>query len=316
MGRAFCFVWVPLLAACEVLPPDLTPPRDASAVATFDAAPIAAFDAGAPLVPFVDAGPPAQPDAALPLEAGAGGEGGAGTALNPGCSFVAWPSPDVPPAYHVCSIGQWTGCTCNGVVVGAPPTDAANCLHTLATTCRVDVNARSGCEHAYGGACWPSATAADAWLCECRPGEPRTEVRGASCRAAGDALCRPPPTPCEDKTGRCTPTADGRFSCQCPIDFPMQHIVGADLCFKALRVACVGSLGTATSGEDCMTESFARNQPPSAACFGKGRAAIDGFECQCDTGDGNLRQDKVVAPSCHAALAYHCPEAAPLVRDE
>lgn len=311
MRRVVCCVWLSVLCACEVLPPDLeSAARDASAVVASDAAPVTAPvsvpDAGPlPLAPDLDAALPPVDAAPQPPDAAAGG-----TALNPGCSFVAWPSPDVAPAHHACAVLPATGCTCNGVLRPAPPTDPAGCLPTLAATCGVDVHARTGCEHAYGGGCWPSASAPDAWLCECSATGQRAEMQAPACRAAGAALCRPPPTPCEDKTGRCTPTADGKFTCQCPIDFPMQHTISADLCFKALRVACVSSLGLATSDEDCATESFTTNTPPAGACFGKGRMPQDGFECTCDLGDGNPRQAKVVAPTCGAALAFHCPEAA------
>lgn len=311
MGRFFCFAWVLPLAACEVLPPDLeSEARDASSVAVFDAAPVVVPDAS-------PVGPPPMADAALsppdagPQQADAASDA-AGGALSPGCSYVSWPSPDVPPAYHACAVAPATGCTCSGVPQPAPPTDLAGCLQTLAATCRVDFNVRTGCEHAYGGGCWPSASAADAWLCECRASGQRGEVRAPSCRAAGATLCRPPLTPCEDKTGRCTPNAEGSFTCECPIDYPLQHTINADVCFKALRVACVSSLGRASAGEDCMSESFTRNAPPAGACFGKDRLPQDGFDCSCDTGNGNLRQSKVVAPSCGAALAYFCPEAAPL----
>lgn len=311
----FLFVgWLPL-AGCEVLPPDL---EMESAAATRDAGAVAAFDASLVAPQPASAGPLASADAAVPPPADAaappqtdGSTGGQGTAFGAACSFAVWPSPDVVPAYHTCSLAPASGCSCNGVASSAPPTDVATCLQTLAAVCGVDIAARTGCEHAYGGGCWPSASGSDAWLCECRASGQRAEVRSGSCRAAGEALCKPPLTPCEDQTGRCRPNAEGKFACECPVDFPAVHTVNTDQCLKALRVACVGSLGTATAGDDCMSPSFTLATLPAGACFGKDRSPQDGFACQCDVGDGSPRQGEVVAPSCAAALGYFCPEAAP-----
>jgi hypothetical protein len=316
MRRLLCFFlgWL-LLAGCEVLPPSLememaAARQDAGAVAAFDASPAAPQDASVEPLASADAAVALPIDAAVPPQTDAS-TGGQGVSFGPSCSFAVWPSPDVLPAYHTCSLPPASGCSCNGVAKSAPPTDVVTCLQTLASVCGVDTTVRTGCEHPYGGGCWPSASASDAWLCECRTSGQRAEVRGASCRAAGETLCKPPLTPCEDQTGRCKPNAEGKFTCECPVDFPAMHTINADQCLKALRVACVGSLGTATAGDDCMSQSFALSTPPAGACFGKGRMPQDGFACHCDLGDGNLRQGKVVAPSCAAALGYFCPEAAP-----
>jgi hypothetical protein len=282
-----------------------------------DAGPSAAFDASLAVPQEASIVPPANADAAVaPLIDAAlppptdGATGGQDAAFGASCSFVVWPSPDLVPAYHSCSLPPGSGCSCNGAARSAPPTDVATCLQTLSSVCGVDTTARTGCEHAYGGGCWPSASGSDAWLCECRASGQRAEVQSGSCRAAGEVLCKPPLTPCEDQTGRCRPNAEGKFACECPVDFPAVHTVNADQCLKALRVACVGSLGTAAAGEDCMSQSFTLSTPPAGACFGTGRLPQDGFACQCHLGDGGARQGNVVAPSCAAALGYFCPEAA------
>jgi hypothetical protein len=300
------------LSGCEVLPPVEERPvpmasMDASVLASLDAAP--AQDANLAPPPDVGVDADAAPEDAALFPAGDAPTLSSG-AFGPGCSFTVWPSPEHAPAFHSCALPPGGGCNCNGVVRSAPPTDVAGCLQTLSSVCGVDTTARSGCEHAYGGGCWPSVSASDAWQCECRTSGQRGELRAASCRAAGEALCKPPLMPCEDKTGRCKPNAEGTFTCECPIDFPMLHTVKSDQCVRALRVACVASLGLARSGDDCMSASFDAGTPPMGACFGKDRQPEDGFACQCDLGDGNSRQAKVVAPSCSAALGYFCPEAA------
>jgi hypothetical protein len=311
MHRVLLLAGALSLAGCEVLPPSdempaqtpQAPPWTASdaAATAADAAPLASLDASAV--------PDASTDAAAPQQTDAGSDAQAG-AFAPGCSFLWWPSPDAPSAYHFCALAPANGCNCNGVAVSAPPTDTLNCLQTLATACGVDTNARTGCEHGYGGSCWPSATAGDAWLCECLATGLRSEVRSSSCRAAGESLCKPAATACEDQTGRCKPDAQGIFVCECPFDFPAVHNVRGDRCVDALRKACVGGLSVATAGADCMTESFTLNTPPAGICLGQGRSPQDGYACTCDLGDGSPRQRKVVAPSCDAALRFSCPEAA------
>jgi hypothetical protein len=235
-----------------------------------------------------------------------------GGTSSPSCRFSLWPNPDAAIVDYFCwPLETATQCLCNGTLQTFEKRDPANCMQSIAEFCKVDTSVRNYCEHfegGGGGGCWPSE-GENRWLCECQLGGPRQVVEGTSCLAAGQALCKRPPTACEDSTGRCKPSAAGQFSCECVFGAPALHELSATECSAALLTACATDVRPMGSQDECSTASFQQNALPSGFCTGKGRSAIDGYECQCNLPNQSVRQGKVAAASCQEALVYSCPEA-------
>jgi hypothetical protein len=246
----------------------------------------------------------AQPDAAVASVSGATGEQTAGGKTPdpryPECRFDLWTTPDERAKVYICWLNpSGAMCVCDGTWLDKAGPNPAQCLDALATVCGVDTSVRTYCEHGWGGGCWPSASGSDAWLCECTETKLRKQVRAASCRVAGEAVCAKAPTGCEGLIGRCRPGQNGGFDCECPHDAPAIHTLSsAGSCQSALEAACAGTRGQAATGGQCSSDL--------GLCSGKGRDPNDGFECQCQQGSLIVRQGKIVAPSCEKALEFYC----------
>lgn len=256
---------------------------------------------------------PGDAGSATPDQSDAATSGAAEGTSSPGCRFSLWPSPDAGVIDYYCW-PQLTAsqCSCQGTLQTARGLsaetlrDPASCLALIADSCHVDTNLPTYCEHAYGGGCWPAGE--ERWLCECERGGARREVTGASCKAAGDALCKPPPERCEEVVlGRCS-GEQGAFTCQCVVD-TTTVMRSESSCSEALRTACTPASPT-NDGKECTTPGFASNTTPSGRCSARGRDPSDGYECQCNLPDGQVRQDKPRVATCEQALAIVCPEAA------